>query len=283
VEPLSPIHTAQLFPPLHAELIRLLRNLDPRDWERPTPAPRWRVRDVASHLLDGDLRKLSFGRDNHQLGTEPPSSFGDIVALINGLNASGVQYATRLSARVMTDLLEISGGWVSEYVASLPPHGKARFAVAWAGEDESENWLDTGREYTERWHHQMQIREAVGVRGLLEPPWLHPLLDLSVRAFRRTYQAVVAAEGTAVVFEVDGDGQSAWSVVRGSSAWSVMRGRAPDAAASLRADADTAWKLLYNALSPELARARVVVTGDRSLAEPMLGARSVMVSGPEDR
>jgi uncharacterized protein (TIGR03083 family) len=277
VEPLSPIHTAALFPPLHAELIRLLRHLDANDWERPTIAPRWRVRDVASHLLDGDLRRLSLARDGHQLAAKPVTTFASVVDLINDLNASGVQYAARLSPRVITDLLELTGAWVAEYVGALPPHGKAHFAVAWAGEDESENWMDTGREYTERWHHQMQIRDAVGADGLFEPRWLHPLLDLSVRAFRRTYEAVAAPDGTAIVFEVEGDDLSVWSVLRHSGAWKVMRGRAEDAAASLRVDADTAWKLLYNALSPETARKRVVVAGDRSLTEPMLGARSVMV------
>ena len=278
MEPLPPIYTEALFPPLHAELIRLLRSLESSDWERSTLAPRWRVRDIVAHLLDNDLRRLSFGRDGHPLRARAPSSFADIVDLINDMNASGVEYASRLSPRVMTDLLELTGAWVSAYVASLPAHGKARFAVAWAGEDQSENWMDTGREYTERWHHQMQIRDAVGAEGLFERRWLQPLLELSVRAFRRTYDGVPAAEGTAVVFEVVGDEDYAWSVIRDAGGWTVLRGRSPHAAASLRADADTAWKLLYNALSPDAARARVVITGDRSLADPFLGARSVMVS-----
>jgi hypothetical protein len=34
---------------------------------------------------------------------------------------------------------------------------------------------------------------------------------------------------------------------------------------------------IYNALSREAAGQRVTILGDRSLAEPMLGARSVMV------
>ncbi len=277
MEPLTPIYTETLFPPLHAELIRLLQSLEASDWERSTLAPRWRVRDIVAHLLDGDLRKLSLGRDGHLLTPRALSSFTDIVALINEINASGVEYASRLSPRVMTDLLELTGTWVSSYVASLPPHGNARLAVAWAHEDQSENWMDTGREYTERWHHQMQIRHAVGAEGLFERRWLHPVLELSVRAFRRTYDAVSAAEGTAVVFEVVGDEDYVWSVIRDAGGWTVMRGRSPHAAASLRADPDTAWKLLYNALSPDAARERVVISGDRSLAEPLLGARSVMV------
>lgn len=278
MEPLSVIHTAELFPGLHAELIALLRELDPADWLKPTVAGAWRVRDVAAHLLDGDLRKLSMGRDGLRLPPDGPvETFDDIVGLINRLNASGVAYAQRLSPRVITDLLEVTGRWLSEYVAGLPPHGKALHSVAWAGEAWSENWMDTGREYTERWHHQMQIRDAVGAPGLLQRSWLHPLLDLSVRAFPRAYEGVHAAPGTAVVFRVDAEGENAWSVVRHADGWQVLRGAAPDAAAHVRADADTAWRLLYHALPPDAARARVSITGDAALAEPMLRARSVMV------
>jgi uncharacterized protein (TIGR03083 family) len=278
LQPLAPLHTAGLFSPLNAELVRLLRGLDDADWQRPTVAGAWRVRDVAAHLLDGDLRKLSAGRD----GLRPPpdgpvSSFGDIVALIGRANASGVAYAQRLSPRVITDLLEVTGRWVAEYVAALPPHGEAIHSVAWAGEDRSENWMDTGREYTERWHHQAQIRDAVGAPGLLQRRWMHPLLDLSVRAFRRSYAGVVAEPGTAVVLEVDAEGANAWSVVRETEGWQVFRGAAADPAARVRTDADTAWRLLYNALSADALAARVTVQGDAALAEPILRARSVMV------
>jgi uncharacterized protein (TIGR03083 family) len=277
MEALTPVYTAELFPAVHAELIGLLRGLDEGDWARPTLATPWRVRDVVAHLLDVDLRKLAGGRDGHRAGGRTVSSFADIVDLINEMNASGVSYAERLSPRVMTDLLGITGRWVSEYVATLLPHASSRVAVAWAGEDRSENWMDTGREYTERWHHQMQIRDAVGADGLLQRRWLHPVLDLSVRAFRRAYKDVPADVGTVVVFEVEAEGDNVWSVIREAPGWNVVRGRAPDVAACVRADADTAWKLLYNALSAEAARARVTITGDSSLAEPMLRTRSVMV------
>ena len=175
----------ELFPPLHGELIALLRRLGPDDWQRPTLAGSWRIRDVVAHLLDGDLRKLSFGRDSHSLGTRPLTTFDSIVALIDGLNAGGVDYAARLSPRVLTNLLEVTGAWVSAFVATLDPHAPSHIAVAWAGDDRSENWMDTGREYTERWHHQMQIREAVGAPGLVQRRLYLPVLDLSVRSFPR--------------------------------------------------------------------------------------------------
>ena len=277
MEFLTPVYTADRFPALNAELVALLRSLDESDWAKPTLAGSWRVRDIVGHLLDIDLRKLAGGRDSHRLPRRSPSSFADVVELINELNAGGVAFTQRLSPRVMTDLLEITGSWVSAYVASLPPDANAPLAVLWAGEDRSTNWMDIGREYTERWHHQMQIRDAVGADGLLQRRWFYPVLDLSVRAFRRTYFDVSAPVGTAVVFEVVAEGENVWSTIREETGWLVMRGRSSRPAASVRTDADTAWKLLYNALSIERARARISIDGDAALAEPMLAARSVMV------
>ena len=123
----------------------------------------------------------------------------------------------------------------------------------------------------------MQIRDAVGADGLLQRRWLFPVLDLSVRAFPRSYRDIAAPVGTAVAFEVEAEGDNVWSVVREAPGWRVVRGRAPGEAASVRADADTAWKLLYNALATEAARRRVTIRGDRSLADPLLRSRSVMV------
>ena len=73
VTPPGPLITAHLFPTLDAQLIDLLRSLAPDDWERQTIAPRWKVKDVAAHLLDTQLRKLSFGRDGYTPSPAPRS------------------------------------------------------------------------------------------------------------------------------------------------------------------------------------------------------------------
>lgn len=278
MERAGPIDTGPLFAPLHAELVALLRGLSPADWDRPTVAGAWLVRDVAAHILDSSLRRLSMQRDGHR----PPAGtriegYQDLVEYLNRLNADWVRVARRFSPAVLVELLEVSGPELSKLLASLPLHGPALFPVAWAGEDASENWFDVGREYTERWHHQMQIRDAVGAPGLLARRWLHPILDLSVRALPRAYSGVPMPDGTALIFEVTGDAGDSWSLVRDGGAWHVLRGAAPAPAAAVRVDPDSAWRLLYNALTSETARERVVIVGDASLAEPLLAARSVMV------
>lgn len=279
MQPLGPRHVAHLFRPLLVELISLLRELAPDDWNRPTVARRWRVRDVAAHLLDGDLRKLAICRDGHSLGPDRPiATDRDLASFIDGLNTSGVGYAARLSPRLLTELLEVTGTWVIDLVTALPPRAPSVFPVSWAGERESENWMDIGREYTERWHHQMQIRDAVSAPPLLDPNWADPLLDFSVRSLPHAYAALAAPAGTVVTLRVRGATEEPWSIVRTTERhWTIMRGTpaAPDATASL--GLDDAWRLFYNALSPQVAASRVAITGDPRLIEPLLRARSVIV------
>lgn len=278
MHPLDPLYTADLFEPLHGELVALLHSLKLRDWERPTVAGSWRVRDAVAHLLDSDLRVLSYIRDGHILqSTEPVDGYDALLQLLNRLNAEWVRAARRLSPRVLADLVTTSGTEVAKVFSSQPPHEPAIFPVAWAGEAESKNWMHIGREYTERWHHQMQIRDAVGAPGLFEHQWLYPLLDISMRALPHAYRAVEACSGASVVIEVTGPGGGAWSLVRGEVAWTVYRDAAPSPEAAIRLDPDTAWKSLYNALEPAEARARARVEGEELLAAPFFGTRSVMV------
>lgn len=71
--------------------------------------------------------------------------------------------------------------------------------------------------------------------------------------------------------------QRSWSLVRGDGRWQLFRGTSAYAATTIRLGADNAWRLLYNALSPEAARDAMTIDGDAALAEPLLRARSVMV------
>jgi uncharacterized protein (TIGR03083 family) len=276
VNTLAPCYTSHLFRPLAAELVQLLRSLSADDWQRPTVAPQWQVRDVGAHLLDVTLRRIAVNRDRHLAPVgRPPSNERELTAFINALNAGGVSFAARLSPRLITDLLEVSTSWLAGVIEALPPHDVAVFAVSWAGQSESHNWMDIGREYTEHWHHQMQIRDATSrPRLLLEPRWMEPLLDISVRALPHAYRDVVAAPGTAVALIVDGPTSGAWTLTRDEGGWRISAGRSDAAKAVVRVAADTVWRMLYNA---PFARGQVRIEGDTALAAPLLATRSVIV------
>jgi len=273
------VQTHHLFLPLQQELVSLLRGLGESDWSRPTLARQWAVKDIAAHLLDTDLRRLSSQRDGYR--TAPPArgvgNYQDLVAFLNRLNASWVEATKRLSPRVLVDLLEWSGPRVAELFASLPPDAPAQIPVAWAGEERSANWMDTGREYTEKWHHQAQIREAVGAPGLNGRRWLKPVLELSMYALPHAFRNVGAARGSALNVRIDGEAGGVWHIVMEDGVWKLLEGEATEAAACVRLDGETAWRLFFNALDRGDAKRRVAASGDEELCDAFFAVRSVMV------
>jgi hypothetical protein len=97
--PLAPCFTSHLLRPLHGELLTLLRGLSADEWLRQTVASKWKVRDVAAHMLDGMLRRVAMGRYRYVPPVEkPPANDRELAAFINALNAEGVSYAARFDA-----------------------------------------------------------------------------------------------------------------------------------------------------------------------------------------
>src|SRR4030081_959620 len=88
------------------KLVDLLGSLAPREWDLQTIAPLWRVRDVAAHLLDTVLRKLSMVRDSCYVEAVTIRSPQDVVALVNRLNAEGVTVHRRLSPPILIEMMK---------------------------------------------------------------------------------------------------------------------------------------------------------------------------------
>jgi uncharacterized protein (TIGR03083 family) len=274
------IATAHLYGPLHAELMRLLRSLTPAQWVSPTICRGWSAQDIAAHILDTQTRILSMGRDGY---TPPPPEFAidgwqDLVRLLDGLNADWIRAARRMSPAVLMDLLDVTGPQLASHVEALDPEGAALFPVAWAsGPDTGKNWFDIGRNYTEYWHHQQQIRDAVGAEPLLmQRRWLHPVIALFLHAVPRAFEG--ADGGSLVEIQVTGEAGGVWRVVRcDSGSWTLHEGAAAEPTnARIELSDDTAWRFLTKGLTPEAARPHIRFAGDLSLTEQFLRARAIM-------
>src|SRR5919109_2983360 len=126
-EPLGPIFTAHLFEKLESNLIELLTSLSPEDWEKQTLAPKWKVKDVAAHLLDTQLRKLSLARDGYVAERPDLSKDDGLVDFINRLNAGGVGIFRRLSPPVLIELMRLASQQSIEYHHSLDAFADAAF------------------------------------------------------------------------------------------------------------------------------------------------------------
>ena len=274
----EPIFVTELFCQIHGELLSLLRNLSGDDWSKPTAARMWTVKDVVAHLLDGDVRRLSYQRDKAPMvpPEAPIENYRDLVNFLNRLNADWVGAARRIGPRLLIEFLQITGAQVCELFKSLDPFANAIFGVAWAGEQESQNWFDVAREYTEKWHHQQQIRDAVGAPSLTGRKWLFPVLDTFLRGLPHTYRETQADEGSSVAFVIAGEAGGFWTLKREGGAWSLYTGEGEGAACEVRMDQDAAWRLLTKGLSQEEASARIEIIGDDRLGAPILGMLAVM-------
>lgn len=273
-----PIPTVHLFPILDELLLSLLRSFSASDWERPTPAPRWKVKDVAAHLLDGNLRTLSMLRDGH-FGESPENvqSYEDLVGFLNRLNADWVAAMKRLSPAVLIELLDWSGRQYAAYLQSLDPFAEAVFAVAWAGEAQSDNWFHIAREYTEKWHHQQQIRFAVGQESpLYRREFYFPYLDTSMRALPHHYRHVPAETGAVIQFSVSGEGGGDWFLQRGENAWHLRPETDTQPVCSVEIEGEIAWRIFTKGISREEAGKRCTIAGRRELGERVLEMLAVM-------
>ncbi|GAB2849231.1 maleylpyruvate isomerase N-terminal domain-containing protein [Hymenobacter ruber] len=272
-----PIETLPLFPELDHLLLELLQSLTPADWQRPTLARQWTVKDIAAHLLDGNLRTLSMLRDGY-FGEAPNDfSYTGMVAYLNRLNADWVRAARRLSPAVLIDWLAQSGAEYTAYLNTLDPWGPAPWPVGWAGESESLNWFHIARDYTEKWHHQQQIREALGQSApLMEPALFRPFIETMMRGLPHAYRAVAAPVGTVVRVVISGNAGGVWELNRAAEGWHLQPPGAAAPAATLTLAPADAWQLFTKGLGAAEARERAQVAGDENLVLAALRMVAVM-------
>ncbi|MEM9722016.1 MAG: maleylpyruvate isomerase N-terminal domain-containing protein [Bacteroidota bacterium] len=278
MNPIIPIPTAHLFPILDQKLEHLLQALSPEQWELSTIVPKWNIRKIACHLLDTNIRTLSVLRDDH-LGSPPEAihSYQDLIGYLNRLNADWITATQRLSPALLIDLLIHTGKQCNKYWEELPPFEPARFGVAWAGQEESPNWFHMAREYTEKWHHQQQIRLAVGETDVLYAQALYfPHLETSMQALPHHYRNIEAPTGTSLAFTVSGVEGGTWYLERLDSSWEIIptpQGR-PDC--HVHIPGEIAWRLFTKGISHAEAAPLLTISGQKALGSPILNMLAVM-------
>lgn len=271
------IETLHLFPLLNKMLIELLTSLTNEEWNAPTVAKLWKVKDIGAHLLDTNLRTLSISRDGY-IGEQPENiySYQDLVTFLNNLNMSWTNAMRRVSPQMLISLLEDTGQQLSQHLASLSPFEDAVFPVAWAGQKTSANWFNTAREYTEKFLHQQQIRDAVGKQGIMTRELYYPFIDIFMYALPYTFKDVAAKPGTVVSLIVSSEIGGQWNVLKTENNWVLNKETDLKADARVIISPDTAWKLFSRSWSPEQVLKQVQITGDQSLGEHALQMVSVM-------
>lgn len=274
--PLPPIETRHLFREINAGLLDLCATFSSEDWAKPTVHAHRNVKDLVAHLLDGSLRRLAIQRDGHFLQAPDMRSFEDMVAFIQQLNREWMVAAKRLSPRVILDLMLRADDEVAALFSGLEPHAPSPFGVLWAGEEWSESWFDMAREYTEKWHHQQQLRDAVGRPGFKDRRFLHPVLDTFLRGAPHAYRKMQAPEGTTIEISIRGDAGGTWLLVSDGDRWMLASDCPNEPTTRVALDADDAWRLWTKGLDAARVRAKSSVQGDESLAAPLFTMVTIM-------
>jgi len=260
-----------------AELLSLLGRLDSDAWSAATNCPGWSVKDIVAHVLGDDLGILARERDGFR-GADSPrsSSWDDLVRFVNERNEAWVAAWRRASPRLLTDQLAISGPALLDYCRRLDPD-ELGGPVSWAGPQPAPNWLRVAREYTERWVHQQQIRDATDTPGLREARWMRPLLDTFAHSLPIALRSIDAPDGMAVALAATGEGGGRWITARRAGRWSLAaEATAERPTTVVTIDVETLWRLYTKAIDPDSARARARIEGDEALGERLLTARAII-------
>ena len=275
----KPVLVIDLFPETLDYLLRLLSSLGEKEWNEPTICTGWSVKDVALHLLGVEIGNLSSRRDRHHLGRRL-DDWDQLVDYLNRWNQEWVEVAHRISAPLLVELLGFVGGKANEFFRSLDPF-ELGGAVSWAGPERRPVWLDIAREYTERWHHQQHIRDAVEQPGLKEPKYLKPVLETFVWALPHAFRHASGPEGTSVTLSIFGESGGHWTLLREEGAWRFYQGKPEEPATEVIMEPDFAWRFFTRGIGAEAARKHIQVRGEQSLASPVFDVVSIIADLPQ--
>lgn len=259
------------------ELVRLLESFTTEDASAPTVCDGWAVGDIAVHLLGNDLSFLARNRDGKESTSGNMSQdWDELVGGLDAFNERWVEAGRFLSTRLVAQLLDTTGRLVAEFLEAVDSSAPGE-VVSWAGPDLAPWWLVSAREFTDRWVHHQQIRDALGRPGLNGPSFVAPILATALHGVRPAYLDVAAPEGTTVAIDVTGRAGFSWAVRRDEGGWSLYEGLSREATTRLTLDQDTAWRFLLRMVTAAETRPKVSVEGDPAYAEPFFNTVSAIV------
>jgi hypothetical protein len=149
--------------------------------------------------------------------------------------------------------------------------------VSWAGEAVSTNWFDIAREFTERWHHQQQIRLAVDRQGILTPHFYRPVVDCFLRALPYAYREVPATTGAIARVRIDGASGGDWFLQRTLDGWRLTADADRHQIVSTTTiPEDIAWRVFTKGIDRRSVSERVTFTGDEHIGSAVLGLIAIV-------
>ena len=260
---------------VNAALLELLRGFDEEDWDRPTVHRDRTVKDLTAHLLHGCLRSITSGRDRYERPMPPLGGLSDLIAFVQQDNREFMTGMRRVSPQVLIELIALYDPQVLALFEQADPD-EMGCGVGWAGEDESRCWFGIAREYTEKWHHQAQLRLATGQPQLYQPHLFVPVLETFARGLPFAFRDYERSEGTAVTVAVTDQLELDWTLRREGTVWTLWSGADEGTDARLSLPADIAWRVWTKSMDQDEARKNVGVSGDPAAADALMSFTAIM-------
>ena len=214
-------------------------------------------------------------RDRYHLPVGVIAGLPELVAFIQEDNRRFMAGMRRVSPGILVELIQKYDPILAELLESLEPAAPG-LGVAWAGEEVSQNWFDVAREYTEKWHHQQQLRDATGRAPLYGPELLVPVLETFARGLPFAYRTHGSPDKTVISVVVTGSVSLAWTLRRGQAGWSLFACADPAASTTIEVSADLAWRIWTKSVSREVALRGIHVAGDPADAAPLIDFVAIM-------
>ena len=163
----------------HDDLRGILVDIPPDDWDRPTPARGWTVRDQISHLayFDGAAR----------LSMVDPGAFraarDEAVVDIEKFVAATLDYGRGITGRELLDRFTAERRALVDAARARPPEG---IRIPWYGPDMAVASSITAR-IMETWAHGQDVADALGAE---RPPTgrIRHVCDIGIRARPFSYR-----------------------------------------------------------------------------------------------
>jgi hypothetical protein len=136
--------------------------------------------------------------------------------------------------------------------------------------------MHVAREYTEKWHHQQQIRDATDRDGIMSREFFYPVMNTFFQALPYTFRNENAEEGTLIKITISSKYGGDWFLIRQNESWILSTTHQSKPDVTIEIPPDISWKLFSKSLRPDQIIEQVTIEGDESLGRKVLDMVSVM-------
>lgn len=246
-------------------VLRLLQDLEPEDWSKPTACSRWSVREIVAHLVafaDAYSDFAEFRRQGSSRAAQRYRKAG--LGRLDAMNQIGVDDRANLTPRQVIAQLQERGPRAIRTRDRLP--AALRHLLLPLGKITPELghiWLPIGYLTDtvltrDMWMHRLDVSRATGKEMLLTSEHDGRITALVVRDLAR---ALAPKLSTGVVFTLTGPAGGSWRIGR-------------ETRATVHVDALTFHLLASGRLPLQEVRTHVSIEGDAGVAERALESTS---------